>query len=160
MTFLGAGIMMSFAIALLVTTGINVVTAVLTVIGLVLIGVVLFDQPIASEFRKDGVVRRAPLRHHWLPWSEVTRLSRMRVGVLRTQRNGRGGGLTAEVGRRTYPLVDRMESAIEFDDLRRMFGAEQAEVLRLTDQRRPPDGRSPTWLYRRREWRPESASAR
>jgi len=65
--------------------------------------------------------------------------------VLRTQRDGSGGGLVVDVKGRNYVLVDRMESAIDFG---------------LSAEKRPPDGRSPTWLCRRREWRPESASAR
>ena len=54
---------------------------------------------------------------------------------------------------------DTMESAIEFDELRRVLG-EWAGALGLGDDQRPPDGRSPTWLYRQDRWKPESAKSR
>ena len=158
-SFSGAALMILFGFGMVFVDGASWFTIGLVVAGVVLVAVVLFDQPIASEFTKHGVTRRAVFRHHRLAWEDITRLSRLRVGVLRTRRDNRGG-LIAEVGRRNYPLVDRMESAIEYDDLRRLLGPEQAENLSLTNDRRPPDGRSPTWKYRRCEWRPESALGR
>lgn len=158
-SFSGATLLLLLGSGMVFVNGTSWFTIGLVVAGLVLAAVVLFDQPIASEFTRHGVTRRAVFRHHRLAWDDITRLSRLRVGVLRTRRDNRGG-LTAEVGRRNYPLVDRMESAIEYDDLRRLLGPERADVLALTTDRRPPDGRSPTWMYRRREWRPESAQGR
>ncbi|NNE10693.1 MAG: hypothetical protein HKN41_00430 [Ilumatobacter sp.] len=159
MALLGAALFLLFAIGLIVTT-VNALTVVLFVLALLFAAVALLDMPIASEFRSDGVVRRALLRKQFIPWDRVQRLKRLRVGFLRTRRDGRGGGLLAQVGRRKSVLVDTMESELEFDQLRRVLG-DRAEQLGLDGERmRPPDGRSPTWLYRSNRWKPESARSR
>ena len=84
----------------------------------------------------------------------VRRLSRLRSGFYRTFRSEVRGGLVADVQGRSYLLVDRTESAIEFDELRRILG-DQADRLGVTESLRPgyenPDGRSiSSWLKRRR----------
>ncbi len=159
MSFLGAVLFVAFAGALVAVSGFNVVATVLLVVAVVFAAVALFDLPIASEFRDDGVVRRTALRHQFIAWDRVTRLRRLRVGMLRTRRDRRGGGLVAHINRRKYVLVDTMESAQEFDEVCRVMG-EWADVLGLRDDMRPPDGRSPTWLYRKDRWKPESARSR
>lgn len=159
MSYAGGALFLAFAIGLVAVGGPGVVAVGLLLLSIVFAAVALADLPLAAEFRRDGVVRRTALRHHFIPWERVTRLRRMRVGVLRTRRDGRGGGLVAEIQRRTYILVDTMESAIEFDDLRRLLG-EQSDGLGLRVETRPPDGRSPTWLYRSSKWKPESARGR
>lgn len=156
MSYAGGLLLLLFAIGLVVTSGLALGTGLLLTAGVVFATVVLFDLPIAAEFRRDGVVRRALLRKHFMPWERVNRLRRLRVGVLRTRRDKRGGGLVAKVKGRQYVLVDTMESAVEFDDLRRLLG-ERGVGLGLTDDLRPPDGRSPTWMYRSDRWKPESA---
>lgn len=133
------------------------VVAVLGVAAISALGVVALDLPVAAVFTADGVTRRAMLRHHHLPWTRVNRLSRHRSGVRGTRLDQPRGGLVAVSGRRRYALVDRMESAMEFDELLEVLGP-QAGLLGMGSVARPPDGRSPTWLYRRRRWRPESAS--
>lgn len=158
MSYAGGALFLAFAIGLVAVSGPGVVSVGLLLLSLAFAAVALADLPIAAEFRRDGVIRRTALRHQFIAWERVTRLRRMRVGVLRTRR-GRGGGLAAQIQRRTYILVDTMESAIEFDDLRRLLG-EQADALGLGVQARPPDGRSPTWLYRSSKWKPESARGR
>jgi len=158
-SFTGAGIVTVVAGALIAVNGLTVVNGVLALVALALLAVVALDLPIASEFRPDGVLRRALLRHQWIEWDNVTRLGRLRVGVLRTVMSRRGGGLVADIGGRNYVLVDRMESALEFDRLRVVLG-ERATSLLTTADMRPPEGRSPTWLYRRQQWRPESARRR
>jgi hypothetical protein len=159
MSYLGAVVFLVFAIALVSVGEVSLVTIGLLVVALVFAAVVLFDLPIASEFRRDGVVRRAVLRHQFIDWDRVSRLRRLRVGLLRTRRDGRGGGLVAHINRRKYVLVDTMESAVEFDELRQVMG-EWADALGLNDNMRPPDGRSPTWLYRKDRWKPDSARSR
>ena len=160
MSYLGAALFVALSVGLLWVNGPSLVTIGLLVTALVFSAVALFDLPIAAEFRRDGVVRRTALRHQFIEWDRVTRLRRLRVGLLRTRRDGRGGGLVAAIDGRKYVLVDTMESAVEFDDLRRVLGEEWSEALRLTDELRPPDGRSPTWLYRTDRWKPESARSR
>ena len=155
MSYAGGVLLLLFAVGLLIANGLTVVTGVLLVVGVVFLAVVLFDLPISAEFRRDGVVRRALLRNEFLSWDRVTRLRRLRTGVM-PRRQRRGGGLVAKVGRRTYILVDTMEGTIEFDDLRRLLG-DRGESLGLTADLRPTEGRSPTWLYRRDRWKPESA---
>ena len=156
MSYAGGVLLLLFSIGLVATSGLSLGTGLLLTAGIVFITVVLFDLPLAAEFRKDGVVRRALLRKHFMPWERVTRLRRLRVGVLRTRRDKRGGGLVAKVKSRQYILVDTMENAVEYDDLRRLLG-ERGEGLGLTEDLRPPDGRSPTWLYRSDRWKPASA---
>lgn len=159
MAYLGAALFLLFSIGLLAVNGPGWISIVLFVVSVLFAAVALFDLPIAAEFRRDGVVRRTALRHQFVSWDDVTRLRRLRVGVLRTRKDARGGGLVAKVKGRNSVLVDTMESAAEFDELRRVLG-EQGDALGLDDARRPPDGRSPTWLYRKDRWKPESARSR
>ncbi len=159
MSFLGAALFVLFSIALVWDIGANLITVGLLVASVIFTLVALFDLPISAEFRRDGVVRRTALRHQFIEWDRLKRLRRLRVGLWRTRRDGRGGGLIADIKGRNYVLVDTMESAIEFDELRRVLG-EWAEALALNDDLRPPDGRSPTWLYRKDRWKPDSARSR
>ncbi len=158
MAFLGAVMFLAFSILLVWDIGANLVTVGLLVTSIGFAVVAAFDLPIAAEFRRDGVVRRTLLRHQFIEWDRLNRLRRLRVGVW-SRRDGRGGGLIADIKGRNYVLVDTMESAIEFDDLRRVLG-EWADALGLNDELRPPDGRSPTWLYRKDRWKPDSARSR
>ena len=159
MSFIGAAVFLGFSILLLWDVGATLVTVGLLVTSVVFAVVAIVDLPISAEFRSDGVVRRTAVRHQFIEWDRLKRLRRLRVGVWRTRRDGRGGGLLADVKGRNYVLVDTMESAIEFDELRRVLG-EWADALGLGDGMRPPDGRSPTWLYRRDRWKPDSARSR
>ena len=159
MSYLGAVLFVAFAVGLLSVSYFGVITVGLLITSVVFAGVALFDLPISAEFRDDVVVRRTALRHQFIDWDRVTRLRRLRVGMLRTRRDGRGGGLVAHIKGRKYVLVDTMESAVEFDEVRRVMG-EWADALGLGDDLRPPDGRSPTWLYRRDHWKPDSARSR
>lgn len=156
MSYAGALLFLLFAIGLVTVSEANVVTIGLLVISLIFAFVALFDLPFAAEFRPDGVVRRTALRHQFISWDRVNRLRRLRVGVLRTRRDGRGGGFVADIKGRKYVLVDTMESAMEFDQLRRILG-ESGDLVALEAGMRPPDGRSPTWMYRKDRWKPESA---
>lgn len=159
MSFVGAVVFLAFSILLVWDVGTNLVTVGLLVTSVIFAVVAVVDLPISAEFRSDGVVRRTAVRHQFIGWDRVKRLRRLRVGVWRTRRDGRGGGLLADVEGHKSVLVDIMESAIEFDDLRRVLG-ERAEVLGLGDDMRPPEGRSPTWLYRKERWKPDSARSR
>lgn len=156
MSYLGAVIFVLFSLFLLVDIGSRLLTVGLLVTSLVFLVVALFDLPIASEFRSDGVVRRTALRHQFIEWGRLNRLRRLRVGVWSRRDSGRGGGLLADIDGRNYVLVDTMENTVEFDDLRAILG-DWADALGLNDAMRPPEGRSPTWLYRRDRWKPDSA---
>ena len=159
MSYVGAAIFVGFSLVLVWDVGANLITIGLLAMSLIFTFIALFDLPFAAEFRADGVVRRTALRHQFIDWDRVNRLRRLRVGVIKTKNSGRGGGLIADIKGRKYVLVDTMESAIEFDELRRVLG-EWAGALGLGDDQRPPDGRSPTWLYRQDRWKPESAKSR
>ncbi len=156
MSYLGAVLFLLLAGGLLLQGGPGVFTVVLFAIAVVFAAVAAYDLPIAAEFRSDGVIRRTALRHHFLDWDRVTRLHRLRLGLMKGGQGGRGGGLVARVGRRNFVLVDTMESAEEFDELLQVVG-ERAEVVGLDDVSRPSDERNPTWLYRRDRWKPASA---
>jgi hypothetical protein len=150
-TVVGGLIAVAFAVFLLVTQGVTVATGIVALIALGLVAVVLFDVPLSATFDQEGIVRRAMLRRHFIAWSRVRRLGRMRSGILRTMRAEVKGGLVAEVGGRSYVLVDRTESPLEFDELRRVLG-ERTERLGLDDSLRPgrrrPNGGG-SWVRRR-----------
>lgn len=160
LAYAGSAVMVVVTAAAFVADGFGWVSGVLGALTLALFAVVVFDMPVASEFTPDGVTRRSLGYHQRISWDDVNRMRRMRVGVLRTRKDARGGGLIAVVGRRNYVLVDTMESAQEYDALRRVLGEDRVDLLGLDDQLRPPDGRNPTWIYRRDKWRPESARSR
>lgn len=151
-----AGAVLGGLIAVLISAGLFLahgVNAATLIVGLIVAGlvwVVLFDVPVSAKFDREGVERRAILRRHVIRWERVRRLTRMRVGVVRTLRWEVRGGLVAEVGGRSYVLVDRTESPIEFDELRRVLG-DRADRLGLGQALRPgyrdPE-RSPVWSRR------------
>ena len=133
---LGALIAVAVAIVLFANQGVSVVSVLVAALALLLVAVVLLDLPLAAEFTRDGVERRAMLRRHMIPWVRVRRLSRLRSGIWRTFRAEVRGGLVADVRGRSYLLVDRTESPIEFDEIRRTLG-DQADRLGLDDSLRP-----------------------
>lgn len=159
MGFAGAAVMIGVTVLAYVADGFGWVSGVIGVLTVALVLVVVFDLPISAEFDDDGVVRRSVGRHHRLRWDDVSRLRRMRVGVLRGRKDARGGGLIAVIGRRNYTLVDTMEGPREYERLVEILG-ERADAIGLNDALRPPDGRSPTWIYRRDKWRPDYARSR
>lgn len=129
------------------------------VLGVVLLLVLVLDVPIASRFRPDGVERRALLRQHLIEWSTVRQLTRARGKLLSINRFSgdpemrvNRGGLVAVVGKRRYLLVDTAESRDEFDALMALL-EEHAPGLVDEDLMPPPDV-PPTYLYRRKRWRP------
>ncbi|MEO0494276.1 MAG: hypothetical protein AAF081_12770 [Actinomycetota bacterium] len=155
MAVLGAVLLAVIAIVAWARAGATVVSLGATALTLVAMLVVAFDLPVATSFSERGLVRHTPLRRHEITWDAVARLKRARVGVHHTRR-GKLGGLIANRGHRNYTLVDQLESPQEFDELRRVLGP-VAVRLGLTDELRPPDGQPPTWLYRRKQWRPAGA---
>lgn len=121
-------------------------------VGLVLLMIVLFDYPVASEFDAEGVVRRPMMRRHRISWSEVDQLTRARPGIAAAARNLKPGGLVAKIGRRRFLLVDQCESRDEHDRLVELI-ADWSEQLWLDDLILPPDALDPSWTYRRSRWR-------
>lgn len=152
----GTLLMVAFATGLLIDTGWNWFSAVMSAVALALVSLILFEMPISSEFTTEGVTRRSIARHHFLAWEDLTALRRLRMGIMGTRDRARGGGLVAQRGRRTHALVDTMESAEEFEALRDLLG-EYTDDLQMYEVRKPSEGRPPTWLYRRSRWKPESA---
>jgi hypothetical protein len=149
---LGAVVAIWLSVVLFVTQGVTIVSVLVALLAVLLTVVILFDLPLSATFTREGVERRALLRRHRIPWVQVRRLSRLRSGILRTFRAEVRGGLVADVGGRSYLLVDRTESPIEFDELRRVLG-DQADRLGLDETLRPgyrnPDA-SRVWSLRRR----------
>lgn len=135
-TISGGVIAVAIAIGLLVSQGITVGTVIVALIAVGLVAVVLFDVPLSATFDQRGIERRALLRRQFIAWERVRRLGRMRSGIVRTLRSEVKGGLVAEVGGRSYVLVDRTESPLEFDELRRVLG-ERTERLGLGEHLRP-----------------------
>ncbi len=128
----GAIILAVVAVFLLAGGAPLIAVTIAMLLAVAAILVVLFDLPLAAEFSASGVTRRALLRRQHLEWSRVLRVSRARVGVVRTNTRA-SGGLVAEIGRRRYLLVDKAESQVEFEEVRRVVGAEVCERVGLTD---------------------------
>jgi hypothetical protein len=137
----------------------NAVPVVLMVIGLVLVGVMLLDFPVSSRFTAVGVQRRMMIRRQNFEWSHKTRLSRSRPSVVKMTQHLEHGGLALVKGRRRYLLVDRPESATEFDVMRKIIDSGTVDVGQ-DFLLRPGDKVAPTWLYRRSRWRPEPPDGR
>lgn len=157
----GAGLVAAGGTYGVVAAGFNVITTVLFLLGWGLVAIVVFDLPIASTFSPDGVQRRMLLRRQFLSWRPDDVLVRTRPSFVRNEERLRQGGLVLERGRRRYLLVDKAESADEYGALLRVIdvdGTPGSEVLFEVPS--PPDGAPPTWLYRRRSWRPDDSSGR
>jgi hypothetical protein len=155
----GAFVMTGFAGLLLVDTGWNLLSGLMSAVALALVALVLFEMPVSSEFTTEGVTRRSIARHHHLAWEDLTAVRRLRMGFIGSRERSRGGGLVAQRGRRTHALVDSMESTEEFEAFRKLLG-DYTDDLRMHEVRKPPEGRPPTWLYRRSKWKPESATSK
>jgi hypothetical protein len=143
--------------------------AVLFLVGWVFVAIVLLDVPVASTFTPEAVTRHTMLRRQRLAWQPDDRLTRSRPSVVASADDGstwksrRGpafgrGALALKRGRRQYLLVDRVESVDEFERLLDVL--EQAPELGIDRLARPSATTPPTWLYRRRKWRPDAAGDR
>lgn len=157
----GAGLVAAGGTYGVVTAGVNLVTAFLFLLGWGLVAVLVLDVPVASTFSSEGVQRRMLLRRQFLRWQPGDALTRARPSFVRSEERLRQGGLVLRRGKRRYLLVDKAESADEFATLLRVVDVEGepgAELhLAVPD---PPDDAPPTWLYRRRAWRPDGAPDR
>jgi hypothetical protein len=156
LSYLGAFAVFLAGVVSVVGSGGAVVSIVVLIVGTLFVIGVLVDYPIASTFSKEGVQRRALMRHHFLPWGSIM-ISRARPSLRALQRELAPGGFVAVAGRRRYLLVDRVESGAEYDRLETLCRAWGVE---LSLGIRPSDKVVPTWLYRRRRWAPDDASGR
>lgn len=140
--------------------GVTVISVALTVATSALAAITALDYPIAAEFGPNGVVRRCPLRRHVLAWSNIDALTRTADSAALEHDDGsrgravrrRPGGLAARVGRRRYLLVNQCESRAEAETLRRLLA--DWDVPTAWSAGLPTEDQPPTWLYRRRRWRP------
>lgn len=158
-------VLVALALFAMSRRGVSVVAVVIAVIAVGLLAVLLFDYPVATRFDREGVQRRMPLRRHLIRWADIRQFSRTRGRVFSPARfssnpemRANRGGLVAVVGRRRYLLVDQPEARDEFDRLTRLLD-EVAPDLVDEDLLPPPDA-VPTFLYRRRRWRPDGAQRR
>lgn len=106
--------------------GLSVLGVVLLVLGVILLGSALFDQPLSVEIGPGGITRRAAVRTRHLPWSEVSALTRLPQkrrggGMARAlggppDAGGVGGkGLMARVGTKRVMLLDTTERVDEWE---------------------------------------------
>lgn len=159
LSFLGAGLLLFAGLLGGIFGRWGIPSIVMTAVGAIAFLGVLFDYPIAVTFDGDGLVRRAMLRRQRLAWSEITHLSRTRPGFSAVVRRISHGGLVAVVGRRRYLLVDQLESGDEHDRIEAVV--EQApDAPNFDTVPRPPDGVTPTWVYRRARWDPSGDERR
>jgi hypothetical protein len=136
--------------------GFRLVPGTLFVVGWILVLAMLLDYPIAATFTSTGVTRRMVLRRQRFEWDAESQLSRARPRMIKVDRRIEHGALALIRGRRRYLLVDRLESADEFDSMVEVVEAGDSDA-RPSMLPRPGDKVSPTWLYRRAHWRPEWA---
>ena len=140
--------------------GLQWFNGLLLLIGLALALVVMFDYPLWSTIGPEGVARRCVLRTERLDWSQVGAIARPGARQ-RFMGMGRGSGdeaskhssgragLVAEVGRRPYLLVDRIESRVEHEAIRNGLKTWAPGLILRAGE--PVDGTPPTWLYKRRK---------
>jgi hypothetical protein len=159
---LGASLVAAAGTYGVATVGFRAFPTALFLLGWGSLAVVLLDVPVASTFSATGVVRRMVLRRQLLRWRDGDMLTRARPTLMRVDRSLQHGGLVLRRGRRRYLLVDRIESAAEFDVLIRLIETtgEPCEVLESSTLSRPSETATPTWLYRRRIWRPDDGAGR
>ena len=139
-----------------VASGSEPVPILILAVGWSMVLAVAFDVPVATTFTARWVERRMVLRRHRMEWGADDRLTRVRPSVLRFERTIQHGGLVLRRGRRRYLLVDRTESTSEFDELVDILesGSSMSAHVGASMLPRPSDRVPPTWLYRRRHWRP------
>jgi hypothetical protein len=154
---LGAGMVAAAGTYGVLQVGFRVIPGTLFVIGWILVLAMALDYPIASTFTSSGVTRHMALRRQQFEWDEDLQLSRTRPTLVRIDRRLEHGALALVKGRRRYLLVDRLESADEFDTLVTIVEAEDADNG-ASMLPRPGPKVPPTWLYRRACWRPASAT--
>jgi hypothetical protein len=142
--------------------GFNVITTLIAGAGWFFVGVVMLDLPIASTLTPDGVRRHMLLRRQFLTWEPGDALTRSRPSLVRDEARLRQGGLVLRRGRRRYLLVDRAESQDEYAAVVGLIDVpgSPGELVDLSGLPGPPSSAPPTWLYRRRMWRPEDAADR
>ncbi len=157
--FFGPMILLLWGVYGAAAGGIQIFNAILIAMGVILSGVVAFDYPMHSRIGADGISRRCLLRIERLTWDRVTTVARpgARQRIPGTRRDPVGdrpqgprgkSGLIAEVGRRPYMLVDRIESPAEHEAIEQALRHwAPGLILRAT---RPVDGTPPTWLYKTR----------
>lgn len=160
--FLGAGLVALAGLFGLWTVGPRSVPVLLSIVGWSAVLAVAVDVPLAATFSEAGVERRMVLRRQTLAWRDDDRLTRSRPSLLRFEREIQHGGLVLRRRRRRYLLVDRTESAAEFDRLVEVLegGDRPCVTLGASMLPRPSDRIPPTWLYRRRRWRPHHGADR
>ena len=144
-----------------VAVGFRLVPGLLFVAGWILVAAMTFDYPIAARFSAEGVQRRMMLRRQWFAWSDVEQLTGTRPTVLHVDRRLEHGGLALVKGKRRYLLVDRVESMKEFDTLIDIVEGPGATVdVGVSSLPRPSELVPPTWMHRRRHWRPDGSTVR
>lgn len=158
---LGAVLVAAGGVYGVAVSGFGLLATALLVVGGGLLVVVLWDVPVASTFDAEGVRRHMLLRRQLLRWEPGDVLTRSRPSLVRGEERLRQGGLVLRRGRRRYLLVDKSESPDEFERLLRAVDVEgmPGAEIRLSAPS-PPSGAPPTWLYRRRVWRPDDAPGR
>ena len=156
---LGAGLIAGAGTWAVSQVGFRLIPGTLFVVGWILLLTMAFDYPIASRFTSEGVTRHMALRRQHFEWDDDHHISRTRPKLIRVDRRLEHGALSLVKGRRRYLLVDRLESADEFDQMVDIVEAGDADMSPSTLPR-PSGNVPPTWLYRRSHWRPESATRR
>lgn len=160
--FFGAGVIALGGTIGVAAVGFRPFPVIVCAIGWALVAVMAFDFPVASTFSASGVRRRMVARRQWFAWREGDQLSRTAPKIVWGERRLEHGGLTLVRGRRRYLLVDRPESAAEFDAVVLVLEADGAAGAGLGASYlpRPSESLPPSWLYRRARWRPDSSADR
>jgi len=154
--YLGASMVCAAGVAALISSGPNLISIPLSIVGVVVLVGTALDVTIASTFDEAGITRRCLLRRHHISWDRIDRLVRPRSSIF-SGRSQVGRGLIAVIGRRRYTLADQAESGSEYDRLEELATsfADPRAVRLVDDIVRPSDEVAPTWIYRRGRWRPD-----
>ncbi|WP_420453362.1 hypothetical protein [Ilumatobacter sp.] len=155
-TLIGAASLVAIAVVVVAVNGATIPSVVLAVAACAAAGYVAWSVPLATAFDERGATRRTLVRRHLVEWGDVDELTRLTRRSVARRSSSSSVGLAARVGGRTLLLVDRTEGSAEHARLRSIASAHLSSE-RIDDLDPPPPERTPTWVGRRRRWRPEGA---
>lgn len=151
---LGALIVLIAGVLAVIDRGWSLGPTVILVVGVGAVLVVVADFPIATRFSADGIERRTLLRRSQRQWGDRSQLTRGRPSILPSRRRLRHAGLVYARPRQRVLLVAQSESLVEFERLVELL-TEGGVPWVIDGVPSPSPEVPPTWLYRRKKWRPD-----
>jgi hypothetical protein len=154
----GPAVVTGIGILGMVTRGVSPVSALIVIVGGIILLGTLYDYPRRTRFTDEGMVRTTALRRHNLAWSSIDQIERanpLLIGRRFLQSSNddskptppRAAGLVAVRGRQRFLLTNAREGRDEFDQLFEIITRAAPDVVVLAS--RPPIDAAPSNLYRR-----------